>query len=654
MDKTIDLIQYLYMQADWVTALQISQALNISQRTVKNYIAKLNAAENVLIQSSKKGYLLNKEKAQKYLDQEHDKDIPQSYAERKRYILFSILMQDRKPHLYDLAEELYISPATLQKELNKIRKEISSYNLLIRTKQEIITIFGSEEDQKRLVLDLINEEVRESNLYNDSYSKIFTHVNLKTIERIVVNIINEYEFFLDSYSLFNYVLHLGLTIELRSHSASNDNALLPEPRYDSEISDLIISPKIKEIVTKIYAQLRKIYDLNYNLDDIIQASLLMSTRVISTNLDEVPLEQLGSILGQEVVDLLYSIVDSIHETYGFDLNNKNFLVRFAFHLKNLLIRLENKISLENLQFTDIKNNYILIYAISVHISNIISQNTGYSIPEDEISYIALHVGVMMDEIQMLNQSIKAIIICPNYYLVGRRIYRKLNGFANDQLLISDVLTAYPNQEMLDSTDLIITTEHLQNTLHTNAFVYTIDPFVSDQDLNNLLKIIEEIKSHKTRNSFLKKIKYFFHEDTFFVNQNFENSTQAIETICDSLLRSNYVDATFKDAIYKHEKISTSNYGKVAIAHPLDNNAKTSVIAVSLHPKPIPWGQTKVNIVFMLSLRKEDRSLFSDIFDCITKCLLDEQIFYKIVNSKSFDVFLAQIAQAFEKNEKGEE
>ena len=94
-------------------------------------------------------------------------------------------------------------------------------------------------------------------------------------------------------------------------------------------------------------------------------------------------------------------IDSVYDTYNINLTNENFLIRFAFHLKNLLLRLQYNIKITNIQFSTIKNDYPLIYAISVYIAKIITQSCGYVLPEDEISYICLHVGVLMDEKKLL-------------------------------------------------------------------------------------------------------------------------------------------------------------------------------------------------------------------------------------------------------------
>lgn len=106
-----------------------------------------------------------------------------------------------------------------------------------------------------------------------------------------------------------------------------------------------------------------------------------------------------------------------------------------------------------------------------------------------------------------------------------------------------------------------------------------------------------------------------------------------------MAENEYVAKNYKNQIYEHEKISSSSYGNVAIPHPLNNEAKSSVIALAISPEPISWGFNKVNLVFMLSLKEEDKELFSDIFEFITKIIKDPQTFGRIMKASTFNDFI---------------
>lgn len=634
LDKKLLTVSFLNNQTSWTTTNVLASYLNISVRAVKYCIAEINKEYPGLITSSNKGYKIDKENAKALLNVPACASIPRNYEERKRSIIISILMENERPSISELSDRLCISPVTLQNELSRIRTELSKYHLNIHTRNDIVSITGLSKDKRKVILDLINKEIQNSYFSLDRVKTIFTNVDLVCIEKLVTDVLIENEYFLDSYSLFNYVLHIALTIELRGNRKD-----MPELRNPIEQEDLseLGSPHIQKIVTEIYLKLKEIYNTDYSLFDIYQASVLMMTRVVSNNVNAIHYNQIESILGKDISDLLENIVISVNNTYCINLRNENFLIRFAFHLKNLLVRLEHSIAITSLQFSGIKNDYPLIYAVSVYISNIIYQHSGYVLLEDEISYIALHVGVLMDENKAMRDKVSALIVCPNYYSMGQKIFKKLSGIYSENLLICNILTSIREDTDLSGIELILSIEPIDSSISIRHYI--LNPFITEADIRNIFTMIDDIKNHKIKNIIRNKIMYFFHENLFFTNQKFKNDVDAIEMICDIMISHQYVDANYKKEIYAHEKISPSSYGNIAIPHPLNNKAKSSAIAVSLNPEPVQWGINKVNLIFMLSLKEEDRDLFSDIFAFITRILKDETIFKKIMSIKTFDEFI---------------
>ncbi len=632
-DNKLQIISYLHNQTTWVTTTDLSSFLNISVRNIKYCIADINKQYDQLISSSNKGYKINHDKAAQILNSYEKLAIPRNYEERKSYIINTLLLEKQRLSISELSDQLCISPVTLQNELSKIRTELSKFHLNIHTRNDIVTITGLAKDKRSIILSLINDEIKHSYFSIERIQQYFTNVDLKKVEKLILMVLNRYEYFLDNYSLLNYVLHIALTIEIRSNN-------MPFPdvnRFDTSKMIEFTSPHVIQIVNDLYNELKLLYNTDYTLEDIYQASILMMTHVVSNQLETISYSQLGAMVGNDIIQLLEKITASVNTTYCIDLNDEDFLVRFSFHLKNLLIRLVHQIPITCLQFNSIKNDYPLIYAISVHISDVIYHATNHVLPEDEIAYIALHIGVLMEANKAASERVSCLIVCPDYNIIGKNIFKKLSAMFSDKMLIRNIVTAIREDTDLSKIDLILTTEILEASIVIRQ--YMIEPFLSEANIRTIFDIIEDIKSNKKKNIIRQKIMYFFHEDLFFAGESFENDTDAIERICDTMIDKQYVEDNYKDEIYAHEKISPSSYGNTAIPHPLDNNAKSSVIAISINPNPIHWGFNEVNIVFMLSLMEDDRELFSDIFEFITQLMKDDAIFKKIMSIQTFDEFI---------------
>ena len=639
-DRERLIISFLTNQIDWTSAKAIASYLGISIRSVKYSISELNSKYPALIYSSSKGYKINKEISKSLLNANDNLSIPLNYEERKNYIIKTILIENQNPTISELSDTLCISPITLQNELAKMRTTLSKYHLNIHTKKDVISITGISKDKRKIIIDLINDEIKTSSFSIDRINELFENIDLKVIEKIVLSVLNKYEFFLDTYSLLNYCLHLALAIEIHKNISNSDLTSMQEMEAINNLS----TGKINNIVREIYELLTKVYNLGYSLYDIQQASILMMTRVVTMNIEGIKYEQIESILGKDVNDLLNKILVSVYDTYNINLYNENFLIRFAFHLKNLLLRLQYNVKITNIQFSSIKNDYPLIYAISVFIAKIITQKCGYILSEDEISYICLHIGVLMDEKKAIDGKVKCIIVCPNYYQLGKKIFSKLSEVFHDDLLISNVVTFLSDDAELENVELILSTENINPNIAISHYI--LSPFVSQNDIQNIFKIVTDIKKQKIQDIIKHNLQYFFHKELFFTNNNFKTDKDAIEKMCNTMEKEGYVDSKYKEQIYEHELISPSSYGNIAIPHPLNNKARSSVIAVALCPSPISWSFNKVNLVFMLSLKEEDKDYFTDIFELIDTILKDENKFNKVIRAKNYDEFINYLISMF--------
>ena len=637
-DKEFALLSFLLNQSSWVTASTISECINLSPRSISNYISEINVKYDDLIISSNKGYKVNKNKAVEILNTFPEGRIPGNYNERKKYILEKLLLTQQTFTIDSLSHEFCISPSTLHNEISRLRSDLADFQLHLRIKNDKLTIIGQDRDKRRLVIELINEELENSSFSLEGIQQLFENADLKEIKKIVVKSLKYRGYFLDEYAMLNYILHIAVFIELKgNHSVANKNSPAPTVNFKE-----IASPHIHQIIEDIIENLKQVYDQDFPQEEFFEVSLSMMTSAVTNHITKLKLNQLDDLVGEEIEELLFEIVNEVHNTYSINLKEDNFLIRFAFHLKNVIARAKNDISIRNSQFNKIKNDFPLIYVIAVFISNIINKKIHQTLSEDEIAYIALHIGVLMEEQKAYSEKISCVVLAPDIITIGRSVFKRLNTYFSESLLIANFIASADDLPEDGSYELLLSTIDI-NPIELNPELGTsyllIDPFLSESSINNIFQKIEEVKQLKIRRKMIDQFKVFFRSDLFFYNYQFNTYTDAIETICDYMLENNYVEKNYKNEIYEHEQVSPSSYGNIAIPHPLNNSALSSVIAVSINPTPIEWGINKVNIVFMLSLQEEKRDQFKDIFDTITHLMSNKDFYNKIMNAKTYDEFI---------------
>lgn len=628
--KEFQILNYLKNQTGWNTAASIGERLNFSVRSVKTYIANINTCYPGLILSSREGFMIqDKEHLVCILSTEND-SIPQSSESRQAYILKVLLLQQQTKNIDDLADELCISTATLMNEISKIKSELTNFDLVFKTKNNCAYIDGLEKNKKKMLSHLIYNETKDNFSSLDLIQTYFPGLDLKIVRHIVTDKLLSNHYFIDDFSLNNFILHMGITME---RSLEN----LSEGELSDSSKNVSVPKPVLKLLKEICDNLEKYFPVHFTENEFHDLALILMSRIVNDNIDQLESFQLEKIVGPELCSLIELIQNKVKDVFDIDLDRQNFIIRFSLHLKNMFIRLENNVNLRNPQLSTIKNTYPYIYDVSVFIADIITKETGYILSEDEIAYISLHIGVLIEEQKALRNKVKVIILCPHYYSTHLRIVKKIHTVFEESIILSGVITTPDELKNISDIDFVIST--IPVNLHLAVPVVLVSSFLDSKDIGSISNEIEEIKKDRVRTILEKKLKFIFKKELFFYDPGFANEAEAIDCLSGALNKFGYVDSSFREKLFEREKISPSAYTNVAMPHPLEMCSLSTAIAVSIHPTAIDWNQNKVNVVFMLAINEEDRILFRDIFDFVTDLILNKKYFHALLNTKTYEEFI---------------
>lgn len=626
-----NIILFLSQNISWTTARDIAEKTNSTVRSVKYYISLINDESPNAIISSNKGYKLNRVNLNSIISVFMDNHQPVNYTERKRYILKELIIGRKEYDFTELADDLYISTATLQNELSRIRCELLPHGIHLHIKKDIVSISGEKEDIQKYYLELIRSEVGGTFFQIDSIQQMFNKVDLREIEKILKEELINTKYFLDNHQLISVLLHIGLLIEFKNRNSALDKSIIESDAVKEHVTQTVV---------RILNRLQEVYDYDYTPGDIFEISMLLSGKLIFKDYENI--ENLRNYVGEDISDLLEYIVDRVKKNYSIDLGHHKFKTRFAFHLQKLMARASLNLP-SNFSNNFIKNDYPLMYSVATYIAYLIEKKTGIIIVEEEIAYISIHIGAMIDEDIQAKNKLNCVIFSPDYYVLGKNIFDKISQTFSSYLTITNFITTYSELEMLDKTDIIISTAQLR--LDTKASV-VISTQVSFNDIQNIYSIINELLKTRKKNEVAKTLSAFYTNDLFYTNLTFTHSDEVIDFLTEHLESKGLVDSNFKEGIYERERISPSCYGNVAIPHPLTYETEKSAMAISIHPEGIQWGTNIVNIVIMLSISDNDKNLFNTVFDLIAKPVSDEKILEKLIKVTNYDDFINIISNYF--------
>jgi lichenan operon transcriptional antiterminator len=630
---------FLINQSDWVSSSEISLNTAIAERKIKYAINRINMEYGNIIQSSKKGYFIETkdiEQAKQVFEGENE--VPGNYEERKKYIIIKLLMGKQELNIDTLTRSLYVTKNVLLNELSRIRKELKPYHIAIQTKNNVVALTGESADKKKLILDYLNKDLETSFFCVDNIQAFFEDIDLYVLKGIVSTALSEYGYYIDNYSLINYIINLALLILF----GKTRNSVTEDRVLNKTLQDSVPMP-MRDIVNNIYSRTKEAYaGYQFSEKDFYEISIEILTRLVPKAVDSMRIDDTDALLGEDTKAFMDKIFRSVYKTYEIDLRSEIFFTRFSYHIKNLLTRVEQDIDVNMHMSGSIKRTYPMVYAIAVHIANLICPEKDRTISEEEIALIALYIGTIIEEKKSLDEKLSCIIITPDYYVVRESIIKNFRDVLGKYIYIRDIVSDTNEIEAFNDYDLVLSTTPLDVTFSIPFLL--INPIMTDEDRKNILKYVDVAKKVKEKKVIRTKISHFFHEDIFFTDTSFKTSREVIEYVCDFMVSKQYVDSDFKEKIYEHEEISSSDYGFVAITHPLDNDCNHSAISVLIQKDPIKWGRNDVNIVFIFSLRDIDGDLFRNVFGLILDLITDKQHYDKLLEIKDFNQFVDMILE----------
>lgn len=295
------------------------------------------------------------------------------------------------------------------------------------------------------------------------------------------------------------------------------------------------------------------------------------------------------------------IVNLASDIVGMDLRKDMFFVRqMMFQLKSMTARLKYGITAKNHLLGQIKEKYPNMMAAAWLLGNIFEKELGLEINENEIAYLALHIGGAIER-QMF--SLSACIVC-DYGIGVSQILREKLVRTIPELDITNVYSVRDIRRIKgEHCDMIVTTTPL-DLYRLNKPVAQIGHLLGDRDIETLHRLMKQIRSGK--HGQVKRISPktgLFRSELIFAQIDETDKTRLLKRLCKKLGVLGYVTDGFLDSVLEREKSTSTDIGKgFAIPHGLSEYVNHSAAVFASLKRPIVWsddGET-VDTVFLLA------------------------------------------------------
>ncbi|WP_247905881.1 BglG family transcription antiterminator [Streptococcus anginosus] len=503
LDQTsCDLLKYLIQLEEPETIMTISRATNQSRRKIYYHLEKINDAladvGEVISSRPRVGIVLTahqKELCQALLEGVDFYSYVMSMTERMQLTVLYICIAKERVTIEKLMELTEVSRNTVLNDLNEIRNQLASeqYQVnLASTKAQgyflkchplnkiqyvhslLYHIFVEGSHSFVMILtEKIKEFIGEDLLLSDELQD-FLNQRVQDVEQDLGKKINRHE--------IKFMLQVLPYLLL----SCRNMALSEEEQEDLKREFTLIRKRIeyqaaKHLNNNLGATFGlKLNDIEISLLTVLLLSYRKDRDIHATSQDFVQLKE-------AIDEFIWRFEVSSH----FEIENKEDLLRnLLTHCKALLFRKTYGILSKNPLTRQIKEKYADLFAVTKSCSVILEEAWLISLTDDEVAYLALHMGGFLKHNRAEKQDAKRIyLVCDEGVAVQKLLLKQcLYHLPNENLSAVFTTEQFKSVEDILDVDLLITTnDGLETTLPT----IQVQPILDYEDVLNITSFVKD-------------------------------------------------------------------------------------------------------------------------------------------------------------------
>jgi len=602
---------------------ELAQRLSVSTRTVRADITALNAlliqhgAQFVLSRGN--GYQLRVDDPTLFQSLQDSRPrllrIPRTGSERVHYLMVRFLTSAFSLKLEDLADEWFVSRATLQGDMAEVREWLARYQLTLETRpRHGVKLFGSEMTIRACLTDLLWQLAQQDNTnplltqeaLNAGVPEQLTSVLQDAFSRWHIRLTDEGELF----------VRLYCAVAVRRVSEG-----YPLPEFTADDVDDAVRNAARDIAVAIQQLAGK--TLAPSEENWLRV------HIAARQVQDIAPSQINADDDEALVNYILQYINS-HYNYNM-LSDEQLHADLLTHIKTMITRVRYQIMLPNPLLDNIKQHYPMAWDMTLAAVSGWSKYTPWTISENEIGFLVLHIGVGLERHYNIGyqRQPRVLLVCD----AGNAMVRMIEAVLQrkyPQLVMTETITLRDYEQRHGiSEDFVVSTVRITEK---DKPVVVMSPFPTDYQLEQIGKLV---LVDRTRPWMLEK---FFDARHFrIINEPVDQQTLLAE-LCNQLNDEGFVDDDFVDSVIEREAIVSTILGDgIALPHALGLMAKKTVVYTVLAPKGIAWGDETAQVIFLLAISKSEYEEAMAIYD-IFVTFLRERAMARLCVCKNFSEF----------------
>ena len=524
-----------------------------------------------------------------------------------------------------------------------VRKIVERFNLSCETHDFETSLVGREQDKRKLLGHIA---MRHSHGYFSStqtLKEMFPDFDIEGILAKLVEICQRSELFLNDYALNNLLVHvLVIIVRLTSKNELSERDDLIDA--NAMLECLAQRDEILRCASRIAEFFENEFGCSIPNIDYQQVILLIALSVEPYSYDELSYDKLSTLMDQSFLDTVQAISRDTCTRYDIPHFDEALLLQLTLHMYNAYQRAIYHVSYPNPLAAQIKQEHAPIYDMAVYFAHRFSLELDIAIGENEIAFIAFHIGAWLERISAPDDTATCIVIVESYHDFARQLVSDLKHALGDEINIIGVMNCSGYLANLPEADIVITTIDVPIP---HGCKVLIGPILTKQNLRKIRSNLSDVLDEKRMRSARLFLQRVLRPELFARNVELgENPGSYIDFLGQRCIGLGLADEAYLRDVHLREKISSTAFTDcLAIPHSINGYSEHSFIAVIHNDAPIPWGRHNVNFVFLIGIAKNEMGLFRDALDLIIELFSSVDNTMRLLQTDDFSDFVRTFARS---------
>ncbi len=626
------LLAALLRTKSWATAASLADRLGVTPRSIRSYVAALNARtpDADAVESGPAGYRAGPGARGALRTRQGGESTPR---DRLHGLVRTLLDEPEGIDVFDTAAELHVSEATLEADLARVRALLDGTELSLEREREIVRLRGTEAAQRRLLSRLAHDEMDAASFHPETFRRALagTAVAADAVAPFKSELVRELGglgYFVNELAISDVLLHIAIAAERVAAGHALESAPVGAP---AEI------PRVGTVIARLAEEH---FSVALGEGDSGHLASLVLTRIVAPG-EEATREVARSGVEDAVEAAVRAEIARAADDFDVDLVDETFVIRLALHVQNLLRRARESALTRNPLTRSLKTSYPMIFEVAVSIASGLHDRLGTPIHDDEIAYIAMHVGGRLERSRKAESILTATIVCPGYYELHELLRSSVDRSLGSAIEVTSVVTKVDPDWSSFDTDLVLST--IEPAAEGDRFV-RIQPFLTDADVDRIQQAAGRVRRGRRLTRLRAELARYFDADAFVHPLPDEGEEAIIRRLGGLLVDAGLIGEDYVENTIVRERMSSTAFtDALAVPHALQMTASRTAIAIGVADGSAAWGESRVQVVALAAFSESDRAAFQTVFEQLVEVFSERDSVERIVRrGTTFEAFLDEL------------